>query len=165
VNTCASPYFPLFYMYLRLCLRLSTMTFLIVASHLIINVKKEKFISATRHYVANLVGWGGGESVLSGTAWCLRECEGILCTLVAGGASACGEGNQMAEKTRIQTSFFPWWYADSLNEEGSLSSSRTRSEHPRLGTRLARTYSRSKIARRPYNTSLTSSRLSSSKSV
>lgn len=27
-------------------------------------------------------------------------------TLVAGGASASGEGNQMAEKTRIQTSFF-----------------------------------------------------------
>jgi hypothetical protein len=26
-------------------------------------------------------------------------------TLVAGGASASGEGNQMAEKTRIQTSF------------------------------------------------------------
>jgi hypothetical protein len=25
---------------------------------------------------------------------------------VAGGASASGEGNQMAEKTRIQTSFF-----------------------------------------------------------
>ena len=27
-------------------------------------------------------------------------------TLVAGGTSASGEGNQMAEKTRIQTSFF-----------------------------------------------------------
>jgi hypothetical protein len=27
-------------------------------------------------------------------------------TLLAGGASDSGEGNQMAEKTRIQTSFF-----------------------------------------------------------
>jgi hypothetical protein len=57
-------------------------------------------------------------------------------TLVAGGASASGEGNQMAERFRLLFSNSPWWYADSLNEEGSLSSSRTRSEHPRLGTRL-----------------------------
>lgn len=74
----------------------------------------------------------------------------------------------MAEKTRIQTSFFkqPLVVCRFIERrrQSFFLTNKIGAPKVRHSIGCSRTYSRSKIARRPYNTSLTSSRLSLSKS-
>lgn len=89
-------------------------------------------------------------------------------TIVAGGASASGEGNQMAEKTRMKTYFCkqPLVVCRFIERrrQSFFLTNKIGAPKVRHSIGCSRTYSRSKIARRHYNTSLTSSRLSLSKS-
>ena len=73
-------------------------------------------------------------------------------TLVAGGASASGEGNQMAEKTRIQTSFFkqPLVVCRFIERrrQSFFLTNKIGAPKVRHSIGCSRTYSRSKIASR-----------------